>query len=96
MCVFCMLEYLQKCRTVISYNIAQPVTILGTSHIYYCSDSAIPNRVRVVDCHAGILGSNPGGPKDFSLWNCFNGGPCIHRIGPNHWIGPEIGYLAHF
>ena len=29
--------------------------------------------VRVVDCHAGVLGSNPGGPKDFSLWNYFNG-----------------------
>ena len=24
--------------------------------------------VRVVDCHTGVLGSNPGGPKDFSLW----------------------------
>ena len=23
-------------------------------------------------------------------------GPCIHRIGPNHRIGPEIGYLALF
>ena len=21
--------------------------------------------VRVVDCHAGVLGSNPSGPKDF-------------------------------
>ena len=29
--------------------------------------------VRVVDCQAGVLGSNPGGPKEFSLWNCFNG-----------------------
>ena len=29
--------------------------------------------VRVVDCHTGVLGSNPGRPKDFSLWNCFNG-----------------------
>ena len=29
--------------------------------------------VRVVDCHAEVLGSNPGGPKKFSLWNCFNG-----------------------
>ena len=29
--------------------------------------------VRVVNCHAGVLGSNPGGPKDFPLWNCFNG-----------------------
>ena len=23
--------------------------------------------VRVDDCHAGVLGSNSGGPKDFSL-----------------------------
>ena len=23
--------------------------------------------VRVVDCHEGVLGSNPGGPKDFPL-----------------------------
>ena len=23
--------------------------------------------VRVVDCHAEVLGSNPGGPKDFPL-----------------------------
>ena len=29
--------------------------------------------VRVVDCHAGVLGSNPGGPKIFSPWNYFNG-----------------------
>ena len=29
--------------------------------------------VRVVDCHTGVLGSNPGGPKDFSLWSNFNG-----------------------
>ena len=27
--------------------------------------------VRVVDCHAGVLGSNPGGPKRFSPWNYF-------------------------
>ena len=25
------------------------------------------DMVRVVDCHAGILGSNPGGPKIFPL-----------------------------
>ena len=31
------------------------------------------DMVRVVNCHAGVLGTNPGGPKDFSLWNCFNG-----------------------
>ena len=28
--------------------------------------------VRVVDCHTGVLGSNTGGPKDFSLWNYFS------------------------
>ena len=31
------------------------------------------DMVGVVDCHAGVLGSNPGGPKDFFLWNYFNG-----------------------
>ena len=30
--------------------------------------------VRVVDSHAGVLGSNPGGPKVFSPWNYFTGG----------------------
>ena len=30
--------------------------------------------VRVVDCHAGVLGSNPGGPRIFSPWNYFTGG----------------------
>ena len=30
--------------------------------------------VRVVNCHAGVLGSNPGGPKRFSPWNNFTGG----------------------
>ena len=30
--------------------------------------------VRVVDCHSGVLGSNPGGPKRFSPWNYFTGG----------------------
>ena len=25
------------------------------------------DMVRVVDCHAGVLGSNPGDPKDFPL-----------------------------
>ena len=29
--------------------------------------------VRVVDCHAEVLGSNPGGPKRFSPWNYFTG-----------------------
>ena len=27
--------------------------------------------VRVVDCHAGFLGLNPGGPTRFSPWNYF-------------------------
>ena len=27
--------------------------------------------VRVVDCHAGVLGSNPDGPRIFSPWNYF-------------------------
>ena len=27
--------------------------------------------VRVVDCHAGDLRSNPGGPKGFPPWNYF-------------------------
>ena len=30
--------------------------------------------VGVVDRHAGVLGSNPGGPKRFSPWNYFTGG----------------------
>ena len=30
--------------------------------------------VRVVDCHTGVLGWNPGGPKRFSPWNYFTGG----------------------
>ena len=29
------------------------------------------DMARVVDCHAGVLGSNPGGPKRFSPWNYF-------------------------
>ena len=30
--------------------------------------------VRVSDCHAGVLGSNPGGSKRFSPRNYFTGG----------------------
>ena len=30
--------------------------------------------VRVVDCHAGVLGWNSGGPKRFSPWNYFTCG----------------------
>ena len=32
------------------------------------------DMVRVVDCHAGVLGSNPGRPKRFSPLNYFTGG----------------------
>ena len=28
----------------------------------------------MVNCHAGVLGSNPGGPRIFSPWNYFTGG----------------------
>ena len=30
----------------------------------------------MVDCHAGVLGTYPGGPKRFSPWNYFTGGSC--------------------
>ena len=29
--------------------------------------------VRVANCHARVLGSNPGGTKRFSPWNYFTG-----------------------
>ena len=32
------------------------------------------DMVRLVDCHAGVLGSNPGGPKRFSPQNNFIAG----------------------
>ena len=32
------------------------------------------DMVRVVNCHARVLGSNPGGPKRFSPRNYFTGG----------------------
>ena len=28
----------------------------------------------MVDCHPGVVGSNPDGPKIFSPWNYFTGG----------------------
>ena len=36
--------------------------------------------VRVVDCHTGVLGSNPGGPKRFSPWNYFKHIQMIENI----------------
>ena len=41
--------------------------------------------VKVVDCHAGVLGSNPGGPKIFSSWNYFTG-------GSGNSVAPELAY----
>ena len=39
--------------------------------------------VRVVDCHAGILGSNPGGSKRFSPWNHLTS-------GSGYSVAPEL------
>ena len=36
--------------------------------------------VRVVNCYAGVLGSNPGGPKDFPLGITSD---CTMIVGPN-------------
>ena len=51
------------------YHIVVTVTFLTASLL----GKLFSDMVRVVVCHAGVLGSNPGEPKDFSLWNCFNG-----------------------
>ena len=40
--------------------------------------------VRVVDCHARVLGLNPVGPKIFYPWNFFTG-------GSNNSVAPEAG-----
>ena len=41
--------------------------------------------VRVVDCHVGVMGSNPGGPKDFP--------PGITSLtGPRSAVGNVSGY----
>ena len=44
------------------------------------------DMARVVECHTGVLGSNPGGLKDFSLWNCFNG---VRSNSVMPWAGSE-------
>ena len=41
--------------------------------------------VRVVDCHAGVLGSNPGGARIFSPWNYFTG-------GSSNSVEPELAF----
>ena len=46
--------------------------------------------VRVVDCHAGVLGLNPGGPKIFSPRNYFTGG-CGNSVAPESASGSGSG-----
>ena len=59
--------------------------------------------VRVVDCHAGVLGSNPGGPKKFSLWNCFTvdelSKKCVNeflcrRVVSIPFLMPKVGTIV--
>ena len=47
----------------------------------------LSDMVRVVDCHAGVLGLNPGGPKIFSPWNYFTG-------GSGNSVAPELAAVA--
>ena len=47
--------------------------------------------VRVVHCQAGVLGSNPGGPKTFSPWNYFTGGSG-NSVAPESALGAVAGY----
>ena len=51
--------------------------------------------VRVVDCHAGVLGSNPGVPKDFSLWNYFRSFWTELDSANNNNSGPKDGTLIY-
>ena len=47
--------------------------------------------VRLVDCRAGVLGSNPDGPKRFSPWNYFTGGRG-NSVAPGSASGRSSGY----
>ena len=47
--------------------------------------------VRVVDYHAGVLGSNPCGPKIFSPLNYFTGGSG-NSVAPELALGAVAGY----
>ena len=49
--------------------------------------------VRAVDCHAGVLGSNPCRPKRFSPWNYFNGGS-DNSVMPESASGAVAGYTV--
>ena len=46
--------------------------------------------VRVVDCHSGVLGLNPGGPKRISPWNYFTGGSA-NSVAPESAFGSGSG-----
>ena len=45
----------------------------------------------MVDCPAGVLGSNPGGPKIFTPWNYFTGGSS-NLVAPELALGAVVGY----
>ena len=45
------------------------------------------DMVRVVDCHAGVLGLNPGRPKIFSPWNYLT-------VGSGNSVMPESASLS--
>ena len=46
--------------------------------------------VKVADCHTGVLGSNPGGPKRFSPWNYFTSGSG-NLVAPESASGSSSG-----
>ena len=50
-------------RSAFSFCLVVTVSFLTASLL----GKLFSDMVRVVDCHAGVLGSNPGGPKDFPL-----------------------------
>ena len=49
--------------------------------------------IRVVDCHTGVLGWSPGGPKIFSPWNYFNGGSG-NSVAPESASGSGSGLYS--
>ena len=48
--------------------------------------------VRVVNCHGGVLGSNPGRHRIFSPWNYFTGGSG-NSVAPESASGSCSGLL---
>ena len=50
-------------------------------------DKLFSDMVRVVDCHAGVLGLKPGGPKTFSPGNYFSAFNSIVK---------SSGYFRHY